>query len=170
VFLAGIGVAFIFEAAEGGDDLGAGVGRLDDRVDVAAFRGDVGIGKGVAKFVDLVAAQGLAFRCGGAIDFAFVDDVDGAFGAHNRDFRGGPREIVIGANVFRGHDAVRAAVGLSGDQRNLRNGRFGVRIQKLRAVADDAAKFLLGPGKKAGNIFQGEQRDIETIARLLSMH
>jgi hypothetical protein len=50
VFLAGVGVALVFQGAEGGDDAGAGFGRLDDRVDIAAFGGDEGVGKAFAEF------------------------------------------------------------------------------------------------------------------------
>ena len=41
-------------------------------------------------------------------------------------------------------DAVRAAVGLARDERDLRHGRLGVRVQQLRAVADDPAPLLCG--------------------------
>ena len=40
-----VGVAFIFEHLQGGDEFGPGVARLDHLVDVAALGGYVGVGE-----------------------------------------------------------------------------------------------------------------------------
>src|ERR1700727_2941050 len=53
VFFLGVGVALVFQGAEGRDDFGAGFGRFDYGVDVAAFGGHEGIGEAVAEFGDL---------------------------------------------------------------------------------------------------------------------
>jgi hypothetical protein len=56
VFFLGVGVALLGEGAEGGDDLGAGFGRFDDGVDVAALCGYEGIREAVAEFGDFFLA------------------------------------------------------------------------------------------------------------------
>ena len=43
------------------------------------------------------------------------------------------------------HDVVRAPVGLAGDDGKLRHGRLGIRVQELRAVADDPTPLLIRP-------------------------
>ncbi len=115
MFFLGVGVALGFQGAEGGDDAGAGGGGLDYGVDVAALGSYEGVSKAVAEFSDFFAAQGFAFGFRNFFQLAFVDDVDGAFRAHDGDFRGGPGEIGVGADVLGGHDAIRAAVGFAGD-------------------------------------------------------
>src|SRR6266566_5078636 len=57
VFFLGVGVAFIFERAERSNNTCAGIGRLDDRVDIAAFSGDKRIGKALAEFGDFLLAE-----------------------------------------------------------------------------------------------------------------
>src|SRR5207253_5485511 len=93
-----------------------------------------------------------------------VYDVHRAFRTHDRDLRGGPGEIGVGANVLGSHHAVGAAISLARDNRNLRNCGFGKSEKQLRAMLDDPAKFLLRSGKKAGNVFKGQQRNVERIA------
>ena len=148
MFLFWVGVALVFERAQRGDEFRARLGRLDDGVDVAALGGDVGIGEALAELGDFFSAQALAVGFGGAVEFALVDDVDGALGAHDGNFGGGPGEVRVGANVFAGHDAVGAAVGFARDHRQLRDGGFGKRVQQFRAVLDDAAPLLLRAGQE----------------------
>ena len=158
MFFAGVGVALVFEGAQGGDELGAGLRGLDDGVDVAALGGDVGIGEALAEIVDFFAAQLFAVGFGGAVDFALVDDIDRAFRAHHGDFRGGPGEIDVGADVLGGHDAIRAAIGFARDHRDFRDGGFGEGEEQLRAVLDDAANSCCVPGRKPGtssNVMSG---------------
>ena len=56
VLFAGIGVALVFQGAEGGDDAGASFGRFDHGVDVAAFGGNEGICEAFAEFGDFFLA------------------------------------------------------------------------------------------------------------------
>src|SRR5580693_3625998 len=63
------------------------MGWLDYGVDVTAFGGYVGVGEAFAEVGDFFLAETFAFGFGGAVNFAFVDDVDCALGSHNRDFR-----------------------------------------------------------------------------------
>ena len=164
MFLAGVRVLLVFEGAEGSNDAGTGLGGLDDRVDVAALCGHEGIGKAVAELGDFFLAQFLAVRFGNFVEIALVDDVHGALRTHDRDFRGGPGEIGIRSNVFRSHDAVCATVGLTRDDGDFRNGGFGERKEQLRAMLDDAAEFLLRAREKTGNVFEGDERNVESVA------
>src|SRR6266436_7195493 len=134
VLFFGVGVALGFQGAEGGDDSGAGGGGLDYGVDVAALGGDEGVGEAVAELVDFFAAQGFALGFRNFFQFTFVDDVDGAFGAHHSDFRGGPGEISVGANVLGGHDAIGAAVSFAGDDGDFWHRGFGEGEEQLGAV------------------------------------
>src|ERR1700733_14962285 len=140
------------------------MGWLDHGVDVAAFGGYVGVGEAFAKVGDFFLAQVFAFGLGGAVNLAFVHDVDGAFRAHDGDFGGRPGEIDVGSNVLGSHDAIGAAVSFAGDDRNFGNGGFGESEKQFRAVADDAAEFLLCAWEKAGHVFEGDQRNIEGVA------
>src|ERR1700693_6610078 len=124
VLFLGVGVALGFQGAEGADDAGAGSGVLDYGVDVSALSGYEGIGEAVAEFGNFFAAQRFAFGFRGFLQFTFVNNVDGAFRAHDGDFRGGPGEIGVGADVFGGHDAIGAAVGFAGDDGDFWHGRF----------------------------------------------
>src|SRR6266849_20257 len=146
VFFLGVGVALGFQGAEGGDDFGAGGGGLDYGVDVAALGGYEGIGEAIAEFGDFFAAHGFAFGLRNFFQFTLVDDVDGAFGAHHGDFRGGPGEIGVGADVLGGHDAIGTAVGFAGDDGDFGDGGFGVGEEQFGAVLDDAAELLLRAG------------------------
>src|SRR6266478_85398 len=165
VFFLGVGVALGFQGAECGDDAGAGGGGLDDGVDVAALGGYEGIGKAVTEFGDFFAANRFAFGLRNFFQLTFVDDIDRAFGAHHGDFRCGPGEIGVGANVLGGHDAIGAAVSFAGDDRDFGDGGFGVGEKQLGAVLDDAAKFLLRAGEKAGHVFEGDERNVEGVAK-----
>src|SRR2546427_651957 len=164
VFFARVGVAFVFEGAQGGDDFRAGLRRGDDGVNVAALGGDVGIGEALAELGDFFLAEFFALAFGRLIEFALIDDVDGAFRTHDGDFRGGPGKVGVGADVFAGHDAVRAAVGLAGDDRDFRHGGFSEGEEQLGAVLDDSAELLLRAGKKSGHIFKGDERNVERVA------
>jgi len=72
VFLGRVGVALGVEHAQGGDEFGARVARLDDGVDPAAFGGDVGIGEALAEFLNLLPAEFIRFR--GLLNLAAIND------------------------------------------------------------------------------------------------
>src|SRR5260370_8209889 len=79
------------------------------------------MGETVAKFRNFLLAKRLAVGFGNFVELALVDDVYGAFGAHDGDFRGGPAEIGVRSNIFRSHHAVRPAVGFARYPGNFRN-------------------------------------------------
>src|SRR4051794_14799371 len=154
--------AFGLEHAEGADQLGAGLAGLDDVVDVAALRRRVGVGE--VSFV--VVDQFLAALVGGRRvgDVFAVDDVDGALGAHYGDLGGRPGDVVVGQHVLGVHHVVGAAVGLAGDDGELRHRRLGEGVEELGAVADDPVPLLVGAGEEAGDVGEGEDRDVVAIA------
>ena len=67
---------------------------------------------------------------------------------------------------WRVHDDVGAAVRLAQHQRDPRHGRVAVGVQQLRAVPDDAAVLLVDAGQEAGDVQQGDDRDVEGVAHL----
>ena len=81
---------------------------------------------------------------GGRADLAPIHDVHRALGAHHRDLRRRIREVHVRAQMLRSHHAIRAAVSFARDHRDLRHRRFGIGVQQLGAVPDDAAELLLG--------------------------
>ena len=145
------------------DDLGAGLVRGDHAVDVAALGGHVGVGERVLVLRDELGAPGLGVASASAQLLA-VEDVDRALGAHHRDLGGRPGEVDVGAEVLGAHHVVRAAVGLAGDHRDQRDGGLGVGVDQLRAAADDAVPLLVGAGQEAGDVDEGQHRDVEGVA------
>src|SRR5204862_5663422 len=121
--------------------------------------------KAFAEFGNFCLAKLFALGIGSLCQFAFVDNVHRTFRAHDGDLRGGPGEIGIGSNMLRGHDAVRAAIGLAGDDGDFRDGGFGEGEKQLGAVPDDPAEFLLGARQEAGDILESNQRNIESVAK-----
>src|SRR5580704_10845177 len=159
-----ISVALVFQGAERGDNAETSFRRLDDGIDVALLGSDERVGEAVAKFGDFFLAKTIPIGLGDFVQFALVDDVHGALRTHYSNFGGGPCEVGVGADVLAGHDAIRAAVRFAGYDRDFRDGGFREGKKKLRAVLDDPAKLLLRPGQKAGNVFKGDEWNIEGVA------
>ena len=57
-----------------------------------------------------------------------------------------------------------AAVTLAERDRNLRDRRFSISVEQFGAVGDDAAIFLLRAAEEAGDIHQGDQGNVESVA------
>ena len=152
----------VWSSLERVDQPRAGLVRHDHVVDVAALGGRVRVREARLVVVhQLLAALVRGRRLG---DVAAVDDVDRALRAHHRDLRGRPGEVEVGQHVLRVHDVVGAAVGLARDDRQLRHGRLGERVEQLRAVADDPAPLLARAGQEAGHVGEGDERDVERVA------
>src|SRR5580698_10239432 len=162
VFALGSRRAFVAQHLERGRQRLARLARLDYVVHVAALRGNVRVGKSLGIFVD----QLLHLRCFvfGGRELAPEDRLNGAFGAHHGDFCGGPCKVDVGPDMFARHDVVRAAVRLPGDNRNFRHRRFGVGVEQFGSVKNDSTVLLIRAGQKAGNVDEGDQRDVECIA------
>src|SRR2546430_10296126 len=75
MLLTGIRVALVFEGAERGDDAGARVGGVDDRVNVAALGGHERVGKAFAGFGDFFLAEFFAFGFGNSVGLAPVSHI-----------------------------------------------------------------------------------------------
>src|SRR6185503_16716676 len=93
-----------------------------------------------------------------------IDDVHRSFWTHDRDLRARPRDVVVTAKMLARHDVVGPAVRLARDDRELRHGRFGVRVQELRAVADDPGVLRHGAGQKTGDVDERDERYVEGVA------
>ena len=98
--------------------------RLDHVGDVAARRRHVGRGELGPVCGDQLRALRLRDRPP-SFDLLAVQDVDRAFGAHHRDFGGRPGEDEVGAHLLAAHREIGAAIGLAGDDRDLRHRRAG---------------------------------------------
>src|SRR5262250_739679 len=93
MLFAGVGILFVFEGAEGGDDSRASVGGLNDRIDEAAFGGDEWIGKAVAELRAFLLPQFFALGALHFRQFALVDDIDRALRTHHGDFGSRPGKV-----------------------------------------------------------------------------
>src|SRR5256712_5412157 len=98
------------------DQTRASVARVNDVVEVAARRRQVGVR-------ELLAVFGLALL--GRL-FSLVEDLDRALRSHHRDLRARPGDVVVAADVLRVHHVVRAAVRLARDHRQLGHRRLAV--------------------------------------------
>jgi hypothetical protein len=160
MLFARVSVTLVFERAKSCDDARTSFGRLDDGIDIALFGCYKGIGEAVSKLGDFLLAESMAGGLGGVVQLA----LHRSLWAHDRDFCGGPGKVGIGADMFAGHDAIRAAVSLARDDGDFGNGGFRKREKQFRAVFDDAAKLLLRAGQKSGNILKSDKRNIESVA------
>ncbi len=163
MLLGRIPIALGLEVCQGQDQLPASVTWPNHLIDEASRSRHPRIGEPLAKFGDALGA--LRRRIRRLIQLAFVKDIDRRVRAHDRNFRGRPCVVEIGADVLACHHAVGAAVRLARDDGHLRNGGLGERIKQLGAVADDATVLLHGAGEKPRHIFEGHQRDVERIAK-----
>ena len=143
MFLGWYPLTLAAQLAKRADDLRSRLPRVDNRVDESSLGGDEGVGEFLSVLFHLLLPD-LRRSITGLIQFSLVEDVDGALGTHDGDLRRREGEVDVGADVLAGHDAVRAAVGLAGDDGDLRNRRLGEGVEQLRAVLDDAAELLLG--------------------------
>src|SRR5579884_838674 len=162
VFLRRIRIPLVFEHFQAVNQLDAGVAGFDYLVDVAASGGDVGIVELLGVFSDQFFATLVGVWC--AIDLVFEENVNRAFGTHDRDFGGWPGVVQVAAHVLAVHDVVCAAVGFAGNHRDLGNGGFTVGVEQLRAMPDDAAVFLTYTRQKARHINEGDDGNVEAVA------
>ena len=110
----------------------------------------------------LLAAQSVGVV--GHAQFFAVENVDSTLAAHDCEFCGRPCDIPIASNMLAAHDIVGAAIGLARDDCELWHRRFTVRVEQLGPVLDEPAKLLFCARQEARDIFEGEDRHIETIA------
>ena len=125
-----VGIALVAEHLKRIDQTRARLLRLDHIVNVAAFRRDIGAGKFLAVFRNQFGFLLHGVFC--LFKFLAEDDIHRAVRSHHGDLGRGPRQVQVAADVLRGHDTVRAAIGLPRDHRQLRNGRFAIGIKQFR--------------------------------------
>src|SRR5438477_11223475 len=106
MLLLGVRIALVLKRAQRGNQARSRLSGFDYRVYIAALRSNIRIGETLAELLNFLFPQALAFGLGRAFDLPFVDDVYGTFGSHDGNFRRGPGEIRIGADVFAGHNAM----------------------------------------------------------------
>ncbi len=149
--------------AQPGDHLAARLGRVDDVVDEAALGCRVRVGVLLGVLGHQLGTAGGRIRC--LLQLTPVHDLDRALGAHDRQLGRRPGERQVGPDRLRVHHDVGAAVRLARDDRDPRHRRLAVGVQQLGAVADDAAVLLVDARQEARNVDEGQQRDVERVAR-----
>src|SRR4051812_23178249 len=122
MLLSGICLALRLQHLEGSNHLWPGLGRPDDVVDIATGRGDVRVRELCLVRRNEPATLGRLVLGSGKL--VLVDDVDRTVGAHDGDLGARPCEVDVAADVLAAHYVVRAAVGLSRDDGDLRDGCF----------------------------------------------
>ena len=148
--------------SKGGNEARTGLTGVDNVVQEAVASGHVG----VCQFFFVLTNElspGL-LRVGGVGDGLSEDDVDGAVGPHDGNLDGGPGEVNVATEVLAAHYDVGTAVGLAYHDADLRYGGFGVGVEELCAVSDDAAVLLVGPRKEAWHVDESDDGDVEGVA------
>ena len=133
-----------------------GLSRIDDFVDESQLGSLIRSGE-----LFLVGFQ--FFRLSLCIRFA-EQDIYRAFCPHYCDFRAWIGKVYVCACLLGVHHNVCTAVSLTGDNGQFGNGSFRECINDFRAVADDTVIFLRVSRKEARNIFESNQRNVETVA------
>src|SRR6185437_15807619 len=158
----GIAIPLGAHRVERVDEPRPGIARIDNVVEVATSRGNVGVGEARTVLLDALLRCGLWIRL--VAEFLPVQDFDGAARSHHGNFRSGPGHIEVAANVLAAHHVVGAAVCLARDDREFGHGRLAVREEQLGAVLDDAAVLLCDARKKSGHVLECDERNVERIA------
>ena len=97
----------------------------------------------------------------GFLDFLTEDDVHGSVGTHDRNFRGWAMPKRDLHRSLEHTSWVRSAMDFAEYHSQLRHGGCRVGEQHLRTMANDSAMFLCNAWHKAGDIHEGEQRNVE---------
>ena len=94
-----------------------------------------------------------------------MDDVHCTFCPHNGKFSGRPCHIVIALQVLARHSKIGASVCFTCHEREFRNGCFRISKQQFCTVSNDASPFLNNAGKESRNVLEGDEWDVECIAK-----
>src|SRR5437867_2274240 len=163
VLLRRIFVALRLQCLQRGYERRPCVPRVDDVVDVPSTSGDVGMRKLLSIFLDLCFCRSrFVFAFG---DFLAKQNLHRSLRSHHGDLGRRPRDVEVAADVFRAHDVVGAAIRFARDYGKLGHGRLAVGIEQLRPMFDDTAMFLRNAREKTRYVLEGDERDIERIAK-----
>ncbi len=161
MLLGRIGIALVGGHFQGTDQFRSCLTGLYDFVHIASLRGNVRIGEGLSKLFDLFLLEFLRIRA--FRKFSSVQDLDGPLWAHHRNFGRGKGIIHVGSEVFGSHDTVGSSIGFACDDGNLGDGRLGKGIEKFGPGSDDTSMLLPDSRQKPGHVFEGDQRNVETV-------
>ena len=156
------------EDPQGGDDARSGRLRCDDRVELAAGDGQIGVDVLAGVLLDELALDfvHVAALLGGGLELAPPGDGHGPFGSQDGDLRAGPGEVEVSAQGLRAHDDVGAAVGFAQHDGHERDGGVRVGPDELGPAPDDARLLLLGAGPVSRDVHQRDDGDVEGVAEL----
>ena len=125
---------------------------------IAALAGD----KGVGKLLPILLSAGINLFL--VANILAENNLHRALRAHNGNLCRRPGQIDIAAQVLGGHHIIGAAIGLAGNQCYLGHSTFGIGIEQLGAMLNNAAILLAGARHKAGDIHHSQHGNIECIA------
>jgi len=162
MFFGGQGVAFPLHQFQGSNEFRPGFRGLYHGIDITSLGCNIRIAKVIPVFLDFLFAQGFGFP--GIAQFPAVDNIDSPLSTDNGDFGSRPGKYHIGAQVPGTHGDVGPSVAFSGDYRQLWHGSLRITPEELGAMTDNPSPLLLCPRKVAGNVNQGDQRDVECVA------
>ena len=149
-------LALVGQHGERRGDLAAGLGGVDDGVDVAALGGDVRVEQPLG-VVGLERGPLLGRR-------PPLQDRRGLPGAHHGQLGPRPRQAHVVAHPLGVHDDVRAAVALAQDDADPRHRGPAVGEHELGAVADHAPPLEVLAGVEARRVDEREDRQVEGVA------
>ncbi len=149
------------QGAEPIDQAGPGIPRVDHVVHVAPGCRTPRVGEFLGVLLD--PPGGLGRRIGRLGDLVLEQDLHRPLRPHHGDLGGGPGEVEVAPDVLGAHDVVGPAIRLPGDDSELRHCGLAVGVQQLGPVLDDAAVLLGDAGQEAGDVFKGDERDVEGV-------
>src|SRR5215469_11208282 len=122
-------IALVLERPQRRDQFPPRLRWLNDGVYVAALGGHIWIREPLAELFYFFRTQGRPLVLERLLNLALINNIHRALRPHNRNLRHRPRVVDVRPDVLRRHNAIRTAVRLPRDHRNLRHRRFGKREQ-----------------------------------------
>ena len=151
-----IALILVAAALQASDDGATGVGWRDDVIDVTQLCGAIRVGE-----LGLILLDALLLLLWGLLA---IEDRDGTLGTHHGNLGALVGEIDIGTELLAVHHDVGTSVCLAGDEGDLRHGSLSIGIEQLGTMTNDAAVLLIDAWHEAGDILDGDDRDVEAVA------
>src|SRR5262249_50731654 len=111
VFFGRVLYPFGVEVAQRGDQLAAGLARLDHFVEKSAACGDVRVRELLAELVHLFGAH--RRRIPGSVELALIQNVDRTVRPHHGELGGRPGVVEVGPDLLARHHALRSPLPLA---------------------------------------------------------